>query len=357
MTREYQAARRAGLRYGSGSEPGIRRIARGRQFVYFDARGRRVSARTFRRILRLVIPPAWTDVWISPDPRAHLQATGRDARGRKQYRYHLQWRAVRDAAKYDRLRHFGRALPHIRRRGAADLRSRPMSRPWILATIVRVLERTVIRIGNDEYRRTNGSYGLTTLRDRHVSVQGSRVTLRFRAKSGVYQVVEFTDAAIAHRLRRCQELPGQALFQYWDGDGRRHSVGSHDVNQYLREAAAAEFTAKDFRTWAGTIAAAQALDRYAIPTSAAAAKRSTVRAIDEVARRLGNTRAVCRRCYIHPLVFDHYLAGTTLSTVRRTGGSSVGLSADERALLTLLSRPVRAHGALERRPRLHVPAA
>lgn len=357
MTREYQAARRAGLRYSSGAEPGIHRLLRRRRFVYLDARGRRVNARSLRRIERLVIPPAWTHVWISPDPRAHLQATGRDARGRKQYRYHAEWRAVRDAAKYDRLRLFGRALPQLRRRAAADLHSRPMSRPWILATIVRVLERTVIRIGNDEYRRTNGSYGLTTLRDRHVSVHGSRVTLRFRAKSGVYQVVEFTDAALAHRLRRCQELPGQALFQYWDGDGRRHSVGSHDVNQYLREAAGAEFTAKDFRTWAGTIAAAQALDRYSLPTSAAAAKRSTVRAIDEVARRLGNTRAVCRKCYIHPLVFDHYLAGTTLSTVRRGASGSRGLDADERALLALLSRPPRERVTLARRPSLHAPAA
>jgi DNA topoisomerase-1 len=355
MTREYQAARRAGLRYSSGAEPGIQRIQLRQRFVYLDAHGRRVSTKTLRRIQRLVIPPAWTDVWISPDPRAHLQATGRDARGRKQYRYHADWRAVRDAAKYDRLRQFGRALPQLRRRAAADLHSRPMSRSWILATIVRVLERTVIRIGNDEYRRTNGSYGLTTLRDRHVSVHGSRVTLRFRAKSSIHQVVEFSDAAIAHRLRRCQELPGQALFQYWDGDGRRHSVGSHDVNQYLREATGAEFTAKDFRTWAGTVAAAQALDRYPMSTSAAAAKRSTVRAIDEVARRLGNTRAVCRKCYIHPIVFDHYLAGVTLSTVRRTAGRSRGLSADERALLTLLSRRVR--GTVGRRPSLHAPAA
>ncbi len=342
MTREHQAARRAGLHYSSDGEPGIERVRRGRGFAYLAGSGRPVSDDVVRRIRRLVIPPAWTNVWIARDPRAHLQATGRDARGRKQYRYHPQWRAVRDEAKYDRVRLFGRALPKIRRRVAADLRSRPMSRPWVLATIVRILERTVIRIGNDEYRRTNGSYGLTTLRDRHVSVHGSKVTLRFRAKSGVFQVVEFSDAAIAHRLRRCQELPGQALFQYRDDESRRHSIGSHDVNEYLREAAGAEFTAKDFRTWAGTLAAAQALERCAIAASATAAKRNVLEAVSDVARRLGNTRAVCRKCYIHPVVLDHYLAGNTLGTVRRTAHASPSRAADERALLALLSLPVPA---------------
>jgi DNA topoisomerase-1 len=232
-----------------------------------------------------------------------------------------------------------------------------MSRSWVLATIVRVLERTVIRIGNDEYRRTNGSYGLTTLRDRHVSVDGSKVTFRFRAKSGVFQVVEFSDAALAHRLRRCQDLPGQALFQYRDDTGRRHSVGSHDVNDYLRAAAGAEFTAKDFRTWAGTLAAARALEHYPAPHSSAAAGRNVLDAVGDVARRLGNTRAVCRKCYIHPIVLAHYLAGQTLATVRQPAGKASALQEDERALLLLLSRPVPTHATQERRARPKTSAA
>ncbi len=342
MTQEHRAAREAGLRYCTDAQIGIRRLRHGKGFAYLDGHGRQVGSSVVERIRRLVIPPAWTNVWIARNPRAHLQATGRDARGRKQYRYHAQWRAVRDVAKYDRLSPFGKALPAIRRRVARDLRSHPFSRTWVLATLVRVLERTVIRIGNDEYRRTNGSYGLTTLRDRHVSVEGSKVTLRFRAKSGVFQVVEFSDAAIAHRLRRCQELPGQALFQYWDAHGRRHSVGSHDVNDYLREAAGAEFTAKDFRTWAGTLAAAQALERCPRANSSTAARRNVLGAISEVAARLGNTRAVCRKSYVHPAVLDHYLAGNTLATVRSLARTPGSLNADERALLALLARPVPA---------------
>lgn len=334
------SARQAGLRYGTDRGRGWIRKRHGSGFHYVDARGIVAGAAVARRIRALAIPPAWQDVWIAKDSRAHLQATGRDARGRKQYRYHPDWRRVRNESKYDRLRLFGRALRAIRRQVARDLRAQALSRAWILATIVRVLEESVIRIGNEQYRKANGSFGLTTLEARHAQVHASAITLRFRAKSGVMQTIHIHDATLARRVRRCQELPGQLLFQYLDHHGRRHAVGSTDVNTYLREAAGAVFTAKDFRTWAGTLVAAQAFARLpaARSLSQAAIKRHIVSVVDDVAARLGNTRAVCRQSYMHPVVTEHYVRGTTIEALR--GASSQGLSPDERALLALLEKPL-----------------
>ena len=330
-------ARDAHLRYASDREPGITRRRQGPGFLYRDSRGRRPDARTLRRIRALVIPPAWTDVWIAADPRAHLQATGRDARGRKQYRYHARWSASRDAVKYDRMRAFARALPEIRARLTADLRRKPLSRRWVLATVVRVLECSVIRVGNDEYRRSNGSYGLTTLQRRHVRIAGARVSLRFRAKSGVMQTIDIVNAALARRIALCQRLAGHTLFQYLDDRGRRHTIGSSDVNAYLRESSSHDFTAKDFRLWAGTLAAATALDLCSPETSTTGRKRAIVRALDDVAHKLGNTRAVCRKSYVHPAVLDAFMNGRTLSTSNpRPPAGPAGLDADERALLALL---------------------
>jgi DNA topoisomerase-1 len=344
---ELESAGQAGLRYSSDSEPGIVRLRRGRGFSYRRADGRAVDRAALARIRSLVIPPAWTSVWIAADARAHLQATGRDARGRKQYRYHPRWSQVRDAAKFDHLRAFARALPAVRDRVAADLRSRPLSRAWVLATAVRLLERTVIRVGNEEYRRANGSYGLTTLRDRHAKFDGKTLTLQFVAKSGVRQVIQVDDPVLARRVRRCQELPGQILFQYLDEEGVQHSLGSGDVNDYIREAAGAPFTAKDFRTWEGTLTAARALDAEVSrrATSEAARKRAVIAALDAVASRLGNTRAVCRKCYVHPCVADHFLAGRTLSAAGARLRGVAGLDRDERALLALLDLAARSTAA------------
>jgi DNA topoisomerase-1 len=290
-----------------------------------------------------VIPPAWTDVWIAADPRAHLQATGRDARGRKQYRYHPRWSEVRDAAKYDRLRDFARALPAVRRRVAADLRTRPLSRPWVLATVIRLLECTDIRVGNAEYRRTNGSFGLATLLKRHVDVGRRSFTLSFRAKSGVEQELIVDDAVLVRHVRACMRLAGPILFQYVDDEGGRHAIAAADINEYLHAAAGSEFSAKDFRTWAGTLEAARALDAAERrgPTSMTARKRELVRALDDVAAKLGNTRAVCRKCYVHPAILEQYFEGRTLSAVRAQEAARSGLDRDERALMALLEAAAR----------------
>jgi DNA topoisomerase-1 len=332
------SARAAGLRHVTDAEPGIGRTRVGKGFLYRDAQGRRVDAATRRRIESLVIPPAWTHVWIASDANAHLQATGRDARGRKQYRYHARWAATRSAAKYDHLRAFARALPVIRRRVAADLRARPLSRRWVLATVTSLLERTVLRVGNEEYRRANGSYGLTTLRHRHASIHNGTLTLTFRAKSGVHQLVTVDDPDIVRRVEVCLSIDGGPVFQYVDEDAARHRVDASELNRYIRDAAGAAFTAKDFRTWAGTREAARALDaaRGRSADTITARRREVVRALDDVAARLGNTRAVCRKCYVHPFIFEHYLEGRTLSTAPSPRTPVPGLAADERALLALL---------------------
>jgi DNA topoisomerase-1 len=334
------SARAAGLRYADDRRPGITRRRAGTGFSYRAPDGTTLADRKeLRRIRKLAIPPAWTAVWIAPAPNDHLQATGRDARGRKQYRYHERWREVRDGTKYARMIAFARALPKIRRRTDADLRSPGLSRARVLATVVRLLESTRIRVGNDEYAKQNRSFGLTTLRDDHVEVRGSRIRFRFRGKSGVQHEVGLTDRRLARVIERLSELPGQQLFQYVDDDGEARQIGSEDVNDYLRDITGEEFTAKDFRTWAGTVLAARALARREPFEDDGQAKRNVLAAIEEVAAELGNTRAVCRTCYVHPAVVDGYLDGSLLRSRRRRAAESAeanDLDPDEKWVLRVL---------------------
>lgn len=303
-------AEAAGLRYVSDASPGIRRLAKGKGFRYVDARGGAVrDGATLARIRALAIPPAWSDVWICASAKGHIQATGRDARGRKQYRYHADWRAVRDETKFERMLAFSAALPAIRRAIDADLRLSGIPRRKVLATVVRLLESTGIRVGNDEYARDNGSYGLTTLRSRHVEVEGSRLQFEFRGKSGKVHTVDIADRRLARIVAHCQSIPGEELFQYIDEAGDRQAIGSGDVNEYIREISGEDFTAKDFRTWAGTMLACEALLAMGPADTARDAKANVNAAIDQVAERLNNTRAVCRKYYIHPAVLDAYADG------------------------------------------------
>lgn len=342
------AAKAAGLRYVRDDRPGIRRIRCGKAFRYVRPDGKPVRRPAdLKRIRSLVIPPAWTDVWICPTADGHLQATGRDARGRKQHRYHPRWREVRDDAKYNRLIIFARKLPDIRARVEADLALPGLPRPKVLATVVRLLETTLIRVGNEEYARHNRSFGLTTLRDRHVEVNGQAVHFQFRGKSGVYHEVDVHDRRLARIVKQCQDLPGQELFQYLGDDGRRHGVTSADVNDYLRDVSGADFTAKDFRTWAGTVLAARALQEFQAFDSEVQAKKHILTAIENVARRLGNTRAVCRKCYIHPAVLDAYLDGSLLETLSRRAEKELTkslrqLEPEEAAVLALLQHRLRS---------------
>jgi DNA topoisomerase-1 len=310
-----ESARVAELRYVSDVRmPGLKRLGRGKRFRYVDAHGRTVANdRELHRIKSLGIPPAWTDVWICPDPRGHLQATGRDARGRKQYRYHPRWREVRDEVKFGRLASFAAALPRIRVRTAADLRKPGLPREKVLAAVVRLLEKTLIRVGNDEYAKANGSVGLTTMQDRHARINGAKVRFEFRGKSGVRHAIDLHDRRLARIVKACRDLPGQELFQYLDANGQRQAVGSADVNAYLRETCGESFTSKDFRTWAGTVLAAHELAAAERPQSAAHAKRNIVRAVACVAAQLGNTKAVCRKSYIHPAIFDAHLTGVSIA--------------------------------------------
>jgi len=336
------SARSAGLVYTTDDAPGIRRIKRGKSFAYADANKRPVrNKETLGRIRSLVIPPAWTDVWICSSPRGHLQATGRDARGRKQYRYHPKWREVRDGSKYERVIAFGHALPHVRRRTDADLRREGLPREKVLAAVVRLLEKTFIRVGNDEYARDNRSFGLTTMRDGHVRISGSTVRFIFRGKAGVEHALALDDRRLAKIVKQCRDLPGQELFQYKDEHGTVVDIGSADVNAYLKEITGEEFTSKDFRTWAGTVLASQLLREYEHVDSEARAKKNVVAAIEQVAKQLGNTRAVCRKCYVHPAVIDAYMDGTMMRTAaqRARTAKAVGkLTAAETAVLSLLQK-------------------
>ncbi len=326
-------AKSAGLRYVTDAMPGIRRERAGRGFRYRDADGRPVRDRaTLKRIKALGIPPAWTDVWISPLSNGHLQATGRDARGRKQYRYHSRWREVRDETKFNRMLAFGRALPALRQRVAADLARPGLPREKVLAAVVQLLEQTMIRVGNTEYARSNDSFGLTTMRDDHVEVNGASLRFSFRGKSGKEHSVDLRDRRLAGIVKRCRDLPGQELFQYLDETGEPSTIGSADVNAYLREATGDDFTAKDFRTWAGTVLCARELQAEERPESDGDAKRRIVEAIEAVARCLGNTPTICRKYYVHPSVLDAYLAGA-LSMVEST---SDDLEQEEALILALL---------------------
>ena len=342
------SAQAAGLRYTTDTKPGLRRKRKGSRFVYVTSDGKPVrDAASLERIRKLVIPPAWTDVWICTDPRGHLQATGRDARRRKQHRYHPRWRQVRDETKFDRLIGFAQALPAIRRRTTDDLGRVGLPRDKVLATVVQLLEKTLIRVGNDEYAKQNQSYGLTTLRDGHVEVSGARVRFTFRGKSGVEHEVALDDRRLARIVQRCRDLPGYDLFQYLDDEGGRQTIESADVNAYLRSVTGNDFSSKDFRTWAGTVLATECLrdlDRF---QTEAEAKRQIVRAVESVAKRLGNTKAVCRKCYIHPAVFDAYMDGSLVKRGTRRVTRRIGaLSEPETAVLSLLQR--RA-GATRRR--------
>jgi DNA topoisomerase-1 len=335
-----KSARAAGLRYAMGGQPGITRHRRGKGFVYKD-RSRRLirDERVLARIRSLALPPAWTAVWIATDPRAHLQATGRDAAGRKQYRYHKDWTAERDSTKYHRMLAFAEVLTPIRKRTRRDMMGPACCRPRVLATVVELLAKTFIRIGNEEYARKHKSHGLTTLKDRHVSIRGRRMRFAFRGKSGVFQTIEIDEPRLATAVQQCQDLPGQTLFQYRDEHRRVRGLSSSDVNKYLRDISGGRFTAKDFRTWAGTLTAAQALDDMPEPSSKTAGNKWIVKAVDQVAEALGNTRAVCRKGYIHPAVFDAYLSGVTISRVSPVRAKVMnGLTDAEARLVSLLQR-------------------
>ncbi len=351
ITDPVQAAKEAGLRYVSDNKPGILRKRRGKGFRYIGVDGAPTrDPEVLGRIKSLVIPPAWTDVWICPSPKGHLQATGRDAKGRKQSRYHPRWREVRDETKYERLTTFGTALPTIRERVEHDLALQGLPRQKVLATIVRLMETTLIRVGNVEYARDNHSYGLTTMRGRHVHVDGSTVTFKFQGKSGVRHTIDVNDRRLAKIVQRCQDIPGYELFQYVDGDGEHHTVDSADVNDYLREISSQDFTAKDFRTWAGTVLACMMLQEFEAFDSDTQAKKNVVQAIKTVAERLGNTPSVCRKCYVHPAVLDCYLSGAMSKTLekcveQKVADTSRALRQEEFALMHLLQQmPTPADG-------------
>jgi len=334
-----EAADEAGLRYVNDERPGYSRRAKGKGFEYLGTEGKLIcDEQWLLRIKRLAIPPAWTEVWICPSANGHIQATGRDARGRKQYRYHERWREVRDESKFDRLAQFAKALPNIRRRVARDLKLPGLQRQKVLATIVRLLERTFIRIGNEEYARENKSFGLTTLKNRHVKVKGAQVLFRFRGKSGRHHEVDVTDRRVAKVIAKCQDLPGQDLFQYIDEGGEVQDVTSQDVNEYLRQIAAEDFSAKDFRTWGGTVLAAIALSRQEEFQTKKQAKANIKTAICAVAELLGNTPAVCRKCYIHPVIVEAYLNGTRIAGLNGAGKGlkQPDLRSAERAVLKFL---------------------
>ncbi|WP_427912890.1 DNA topoisomerase IB [Ramlibacter sp. MMS24-I3-19] len=341
------AARSAGLRYVSDEQPGISRVKAGEGFSYRKSNGSTVTdERTLERIRKLAIPPAWTDVWICNAADGHLQATGRDVKGRKQYRYHPRFREVREETKYEHMMAFARALPAIRKAIGEHMALRGLPREKVLATVVHLLESTLIRVGNDDYAKENKSYGLTTLRNQHVAVDGTQLRFNFKGKSGKTWRLQIKDRRVAKVVRACQELPGQRLFQYTDDDGELREVTSSDVNAYLREITGREITAKDFRTWAGTVMAALALQEVEAAETQAAAKKNVRAAIERVAGRLGNTPAICRKCYVHPEVLQAYAEGQLLLQIeQKVEGEldkATSLRPEEAAVLTLLQ------GRLER---------
>jgi DNA topoisomerase I len=350
-----EAAAEVGLAYVDDGRPGLTRRRTARGFRYLDAKGAPVrDAATLARIKALAIPPAYTDVWICPRRNGHIQATGRDDKGRKQYRYHPDFRQAREENKFARIMAFADALPGIRKRIDADMRRAGLPREKVLATVVHLLETTLIRVGNDDYARTNKSYGLTTLRDPHVKVEGAELKFRFKGKSSKVWDVSLKDRRVARIVKACQDLPGQELFQYLDADGERRDVTSSDVNAYLREITGEDYTAKDFRTWAGTVLAALALHEFEAFDSEAGAKRNVRAAIESVAARLGNTPTICRKCYVHPQILDCYLEGGLLLRMKDAVETELthdlaDLRPEEGAVLGLLrERLARAHEAAER---------
>ncbi len=344
ITDPVESAHAAGLRYVSDTKPGIHRQKWRKAFRYTDPDGAPVrDEKTLARIKSLVIPPAWNDVWISTHANGHLQATGRDAKGRKQSRYHPRWREVRDESKYERMTHFADALPVIRERVNHDLALPGLPRHKVLATIVSLMEATLIRVGNAEYARDNKSYGLTTMRNRHVDVHGSTITFTFQGKSRVHHTINLQDRRLAGIIKRCSDIPGYELFQYLDGDGERHSIDSADVNEYLHEITGEHFTAKDFRTWAGSVLASAMLREFEPFSTATEAKKNIVQAIAAVASRLGNTPSVCRKCYVHPAVIEAYLGGMSTEAAKQKLDEEIAehttaLRHEEQSLVDLLQQ-------------------
>ena len=339
------AAREAGLVYVNDDMPGITRQRSGKGFSYRGPDGKTITGKARRKQLAsLAIPPAYTDVWICPDPQGHIQATGRDAKGRKQYRYHPDFRAIRDGAKYDHMLDFANALPQIRDKVDQDMSRRGLPAEKVVATVVHLLENTMIRVGNADYARQNKSHGLTTLRDRHVRIDGSQVRFRFRGKSGKEWDLGLKDRRVARILRAVQDIPGQHLFQYLDDDGQRQKITSTEVNTYLRAISGRDVTAKDFRTWTGTVLAALALAEYEAVDSDAAAKRNIREAIEQVAARLGNTPTICRKCYVHPQVIDSYLARDLKLELQEEIADDLkqpGLRPEERQVLEFLKKRLK----------------
>ena len=347
-----ESAKAVGLTYISSNQIGIHRKRNGNHFIYCTNDGHVLrDAKMLARIKSLAIPPAWTEVWICRDPNGHLQATGRDARRRKQHRYHPRWREVRDSNKYGKMVSFAKALPAIRSRVNHDLQLQGLPRNKVLAAVVKLLEISLVRVGNEEYARHNNSFGLTTMKDRHVRILGPKLRFQFRGKSGIHHEVDIEDKRLARIVKSCQELPGQDLFQYIDDNGIRQDVKSGDVNDYLREISGAEFSAKDFRTWAGTVLAANALAEFERFDSQAKAKKNIVSAIETVAKKLGNTVAICRKCYVHPKVIEAYLTGSLAKMLKRRTerrlSSSIGrLKPEEAAVLGLLQRKLPGERSL-----------
>lgn len=348
ITDPVESSKAAGLRYVTDAKPGITRKKRGKHFQYLDPDGKTIrDEATLKRIRSLAIPPAWTSVWICPLANGHLQATGRDARRRKQSRYHPRWREVRDETKYERMKLFGQFLPAIRERVEQDLALPGLPREKVLATIVRLLETTFIRVGNEEYARENKSYGLTTMRDKHVDVTGSTVHFHFKGKSGKTHSIGFSDRRLARIVKKCQDLPGYELFQYVDAEGNQHAVDSADVNDYLHSITNEQFTAKDFRTWAGTVLACALLRQFDACDTQTQAKKNVVLAIKKVAERLGNTPSVCRKCYVHPAVIESYMGGDMMKNFEKALEQEVKetspntLRQEELDLLHLLERQAK----------------
>ena len=341
------AARAARLHYVTDSKPGLSRVKTEEGWTFLDPDGHEITdERTIARIRKLAIPPAYTDVWICRDPNGHLQAVGRDARGRKQYRYHARWRTVRDEAKFAKMIIFSRVLPAIRAQVRHDLALPGLPKPRVTAAIVALLDKTMMRIGNEEYARTNQSFGLTTLRNQHARVKGSHVVLDFRGKHGVEHHIDLADRRLANIVAKCRDLPGQDLFQYVDHDGTTHGIGSDDVNDYLHTITGEDITAKDFRTWAGTKLAAQMLSALERFDSEAKNKKEIVRAVEHVAKHLGNTPAICRKCYVHPAVLEGYLDGSLVESLKARTDQMLddpneGLSAEEVAVTAFLSRKLQ----------------
>ncbi len=344
MEEAKQAAKAAHLHYVTDRKPGLKRVAVENGFEYHQPDGKIVTDEAeIARIRKLAIPPAYTDVWICRDRNGHLQATGRDARGRKQYRYHPRWRVVRDEAKYSRMLVFGQVLPKIRAQVDHDLCLPGLPRRRVLAALVKLLEKTLMRVGNEEYARDNDSFGLTTLRNRHTRVEGSRIKFDFRGKHGIDHHLNLQDRRLANIIKRCRDLPGQHLFQFVDHDGELHGITSDDVNHYLHDISGEEITAKDFRTWAATNLAAMALSEFERYDTEAKNKKNVVQAVERVSSMLGNTPSVCRKCYIHPAIFDGYLDGSLLEGLKQRAeevldDSAAGLTAEEVAVTAFLSR-------------------